>query len=190
MNIRDAVFRGRSYTPIPFIIIALIWAEYDLKWVIIGVLHALVGEWLRIKSHRYIGGATRTRDVGAPELVTAGPYGRSRNPLYLGNMMIYAGFSIASGAFMPYLPIAVGIFFAFQYGMIISLEEQTLIELFGNPYEEYCRRVPRLLPNPFKLNRNSMPPNKSISDALKLEQRTLQGFVTVWVLLTIRLIWL
>ncbi len=190
MNIRDAIFRARSYTPVPFIIIALIWAEYDLKWVVIGALLALVGEWLRIKSHRYIGGATRTRDVGAPKLIIAGPYSRSRNPLYLGNLMIYAGFSIAAGAHMPYLPIAVGIFFAFQYGMIISLEELTLIKLFGKQYEKYCRKVPRLLPNPFKSIRDKTKPKQSISEAMRMERRTLQGFVAVWVLLIIRLVWL
>lgn len=189
MNFRDMLFRGRSYTPVPFVLVALVYAEYDLRWVIIGGMHALIGEWLRIKSHRFIGGATRTREVGAPALVTSGPYGRVRNPLYLGNLLIYVGFSIASGAIMPYLPIAVGLFFMFQYGMIISLEEQTLIKLFGNEYQEYCRRVPRLMPNPFRRQSDNVKPNKSIADAIRLERRTLQGFIAVWVLLAVKLVW-
>ena len=90
-------------------------------------------------SVRYAGGVTRTMNVGAPELCTSGPYSRTRNPLYIGNMLIYIGvILIAGGKYLSILFLIVIIYFIFQYSMIISLEEEKLNELFGKKYKEFC----------------------------------------------------
>ena len=86
----------------------------------------------------YAGGVTRTRNVGAPQLCTSGPYAFVRNPLYVGNMMMYLGIVFIAGAANVYLMAATTVgFFLIQYSLIISLEEETLKGLFGNSYEEY-----------------------------------------------------
>ena len=74
-------------------------------------------------------------------LATGGPYAMTRNPLYLGTLLVAAGFAIASRQ-----PALGALFFA-AFGLIylpaIELEEQHLRQLFPE-YEDYARRVPRL----------------------------------------------
>lgn len=189
MDIRDLVFRIRGFIPVPFVIAALVWADYNPWYMLLGTLLALEGEMLRINSVRYAGGATRTRNVGAPDLVSTGPYARMRNPLYAANMLIYSGFALASAAWFPYLPVIAFVFFAVQYSLIISLEESTLRGLFGREYEDYCTRVPRLFPKLIAPDAHK-PPNFSLKVAVRQERSTLLGIGLSWILLILRLMYL
>src|SRR5581483_5516876 len=63
--------------------------------VTIGLPLAIGGELLRCWAVGYAGETTRGDAVAAPELVTAGPYGYVRNPIYLANALTAAGFAIA-----------------------------------------------------------------------------------------------
>lgn len=186
MSLAELLFRIRGFTPLPFIAAALIWAELHPSGIVAGVIIAVAGEMLRVRSLCFIGGASRTRNVGAISLVDTGPYAHVRNPLYFGNMMIYTGFAVGSGSLFPYLPIITFLYFGFQYGMIIRLEEITLVELFGEKYEEYCRKVPRLIPKPAATGSHGKP-NLNLIEALRQEKSTLTGFTLVWVLLILRL---
>ena len=114
--------------------------------MIYGLILIIIGEIIRINAVRYAGGVTRTTNVGAPSLCTSGPYSRTRNPLYFGNMIIYSGVVLFSGGplMVPLLCVVLS-FFTFQYYMIISLEEETLKELFREEYLEYCKNVPHCL---------------------------------------------
>jgi len=188
MDLRDILFRIRGFTPIPFLVASLIWAKPHCTLIAIGGMIAILGEMLRIYALRHAGGATRTRDVGAPGLVSSGPYAHTRNPLYLANMMLYCGFAVASGALSPYLPAAAFLFFAWQYGMIISLEEGTLKKLFGEEYAAYCKAVPRLWPS-FSNQGKKIPAPYTLLEALREERSTILGLVFSWALLAIRLIY-
>ena len=77
------------------------------------------------------------------ELATTGPYAYCRNPLYLGSIIIAIGFAIAARDVW----VAVGIVLLFTsiYVPVIRAEETFLREQFES-YEDYARRVPRLLP--------------------------------------------
>ena len=186
MKLADLLFRIRSFTPIPFIAVALYWAQVRPAFIIIGLLLAILGELLRINSVRYAGGATRTRNVGASSLVTSGPYARVRNPLYVANMMIYTGFALASGTLFPYLPVVAFMYFYLQYYMIFKLEEKTRGELLGTEYTEYRRGVPGLFPKFISVNVGGKP-NLRLTEALYNERSTLIGFTLVWLLLAVRL---
>ena len=147
MELPTFFFKYRSYTPIPLIVILLYQAEPTLQWVITGIAVMLLGEAIRFWGVLYAGGATRTRIVGAPELVTAGPFGFVRNPLYLGNMLIYVGVALVAGGPWMWQMVVIAIaFFTWQYSQIITLEEDTLTTLFGDEYEEYREHVPRFIP--------------------------------------------
>lgn len=147
MELPTFFFKYRSYTPIPLILVMLYQSAPTLQWVIIGLVVMAAGEAIRFWGILYAGGATRTRKVGAPELVTAGPFGHVRNPLYLGNMLIYAGVAfVAGGPWMWQMVVIAIIFFMWQYSQIITLEESTLVDLFGEQYEEYREHVPRFIP--------------------------------------------
>ncbi len=60
-----------------------------------GLPLAFVGEAVRMWAVGYSGVTTRGDTVTAPALVTAGPYARVRNPLYVGNVLTAAGFALA-----------------------------------------------------------------------------------------------
>ena len=107
----------------------------------------LFGEYIRISAVSYAGGRTRTTKVGAPSLTIKGPYSVTRNPLYLGNMIIYLGVVfLAGGNYLTELLIVVFFFFSLQYAIIINLEEKTLRQLFKDEYNKYCLDVPRFIP--------------------------------------------
>lgn len=77
------------------------------------------------------------------ELTTTGPYAWTRNPLYLGSMLMAAGFALALVSWLVALVLALG--FLVIYVPVIAGEERFLGATFPE-YREYCRRVPRLLP--------------------------------------------
>ena len=144
----------------------------------------LIGEVIRLHAVRYAGGATRTTTVGAPALCTAGPYARTRNPLYLGNIVIYIGMVFVSGgAWMWYLLLLTITFFILQYALIISLEEETLTLKFSSAYKIYSDNVPRLIPrlNAWK-NKNHRQP-LTVKQTLRNEKRTLQNIVIISVII-------
>ena len=108
----------------------------------------------------YAGGETRTTKVGAPSLCTAGPYGFVRNPIYVGNMLMYLGIVIIAGSPNPTLMIITTMtFFLIQYSLIISLEEEKLSELFGEEYNVYRKNVRSIIPRIYrwKTNDNRSP---------------------------------
>jgi protein-S-isoprenylcysteine O-methyltransferase Ste14 len=74
-------------------------------------------------------------------LATGGPYAFTRNPLYIGTLLVAAGLAIASR--QPALGALFAAAFALIYLPAIELEEQHLLSLFSE-YEDYARRVPRL----------------------------------------------
>ncbi len=165
---KEFLFKYRGFTPIPFFLIAIIYAQPKEDLFIFGLILVGFGELIRIWGVSYAGAATRTREVGAaPLLVTNGPFAFMRNPLYFGNMFIYSGFIIATGALLPYLLYIVILFFSIQYGLIISLEEKNLAELFGEEYERYKQAVPR-----FYLRISPYPERTKIKPDLKKALRS------------------
>jgi protein-S-isoprenylcysteine O-methyltransferase Ste14 len=105
-------------------------------WTLLGSLVLVVpGVWLRA----YAAGYVRKN----AELTTTGPYGYTRNPLYLGSMMIAFGFAVAGGRWSIGIALA-GLFLAIYLPTIRS-EEAFLRGKFAG-FDDYAARVPRLLP--------------------------------------------
>ena len=175
ITFQNFLFSNRSYTPIPIVFILLYFSIFNLYFFLLGLLLIIIGETIRISAVKYAGGVTRTTKVGAPILITEGPYSISRNPLYLGNMIIYSGVVIlAGGPFVREILLFTLIFFIFQYYMIISLEERTLRKLFKIKYIKYCSKVPRLFPKKLYWNVKINQSN-TILKTFKTERRTLQN---------------
>jgi protein-S-isoprenylcysteine O-methyltransferase Ste14 len=76
------------------------------------------------------------------QLCQSGPYAWSRNPLYIGTLLVACGLVIAGQSIA--LAIIFAIVFIFIYLPVIELEEQHLRDLFPD-FDEYARRVPRLI---------------------------------------------
>jgi protein-S-isoprenylcysteine O-methyltransferase Ste14 len=77
------------------------------------------------------------------ELTVTGPYAHTRNPLYLGSMLIAAGFALALLSWPVALLLVCG--FGAIYIPVIASEERFLRAAFPE-FDGYCRRVPRLIP--------------------------------------------
>jgi len=111
-----------------------------------GAAIVLLGQGIRILTVGldYIVRGGRQRKVYADSLVQTGLFAHCRNPLYLGNLLMIIGFGVAANN--PwYLGIAMPLFF-FGYACIIAAEEHYLLGRFGESYQHYCARTPRLLP--------------------------------------------
>ena len=95
----------------------------------------LPGLWLRGYAAGYV---KKNR-----ELTQTGPYAYTRNPLYLGSILIAAGFAVALLSW----PVAVMLaaMFLIVYVPVIASEERFLRSTFPD-FDAYCRRVPRLIP--------------------------------------------
>jgi protein-S-isoprenylcysteine O-methyltransferase Ste14 len=89
--------------------------------------------------------ANTTVNPLAPEktttLVTDGPNGLTRHPMYLGMTGILTGHAILTGGWLSLLPVAGWVAAMDRYQ--IPAEEQALQRLFAKEYDAYCRRVPR-----------------------------------------------
>jgi len=99
------------------------------------LLLVLPGIWLR----SYAAGYVKKNS----ELTITGPYAHVRNPLYLGSILIAAGFAVALMS-VPFA-IALLVFFLLIYVPVIASEEAFLRDTFLE-FEWYCARVPRLIP--------------------------------------------
>ena len=76
-------------------------------------------------------------------LLSHGIYRYTRNPIYLGMLIILAGAAVFLGSLTPFLVLPV-FFFIIQEGYI-KHEEPFLERIFGEQYRAYCRRVRRWL---------------------------------------------
>jgi protein-S-isoprenylcysteine O-methyltransferase Ste14 len=95
----------------------------------------LPGLWLRGYAAGYV---KKNR-----ELTQTGPYAHTRNPLYLGSILIAAGFAVALLSWV--VAVVLAAFFLIIYVPVIASEERFLRATFPD-FDAYCRRVPRLLP--------------------------------------------
>ena len=147
MDLRQRLFEARSYTPLPFLAVMAIFARPTAASLLIGAVPVAAGEFLRLWGVAIAGSETRTTGpVGGTYLITTGPFAYVRNPLYLGNMMMYTGIGVMSYALFPWLALAALVWFAAQYSLIVSLEEEALAQKFGDAFAAYCRATPRFLP--------------------------------------------
>jgi protein-S-isoprenylcysteine O-methyltransferase Ste14 len=77
------------------------------------------------------------------ELATGGPYAYTRNPLYIGTLLVAAGLAAASRS--PGLALLFAGVFLLVYLPVIQNEEQHLRKIFPE-YSVYAERVPALIP--------------------------------------------
>lgn len=77
------------------------------------------------------------------QLTTSGPYAYTRNPLYLGSLIMAAGFAIAARNW--WIVAIMLVMFAVIYVPVIAGEERYLRRTFPE-YDDYARHVPRMLP--------------------------------------------
>lgn len=187
-RISKSIFKYRSYTPLPFLLLMVIFQNATITSMIVGFAVVLLGEFFRLWGVSYAGSETRTTDdVGGTYLVVSGAFAYVRNPLYAGNILMYLGIGIMSMALFPYLQIAALAFFFWQYSVIIKEEEGFLRTKFGKGYDDYLSAVPKLIPalNKYKNPGIAQPPF-NLHAGLRSEKRTMQAVLIVVFLIIIR----
>lgn len=120
--------------------------KLELSSDVISLLLIFFGLAVRgiVIGYAYIKRGGLNKKVYAENLVTEGMFSLCRNPLYFGNMLIYCGVFLMHGN--PYVIIfGISLYF-FIYQCIIYAEENYLETKFGVGYKQYCRDVPRWIP--------------------------------------------
>ena len=107
--------------------------------IIIGLLIALAGQFFRIFAAGTI--------FKNKELASDGAYSLVRHPLYLGNILILGGFSLASGNL--WVALAVLLFFLIWYPATISYEDAKLERIFGDDWRTWSEGTNAVFPNRF-----------------------------------------
>ena len=190
IDIAIKFFNFRSYTPIPFLILMFVFQRANIQSMVIGFLIALCGELIRFWVVSWAGSETRTTGgVGGTFLIISGPFAYVRNPLYVGNILLYTGLGVMSLALFPYLQIISLIFFLIQYYYIVKEEESFLVKKFGEDFENYLKKVPRFFPrfHAYKIN-NAEQPEFNLKAGLRSEKRSLQAFVIVTIILIVLMV--
>ena len=111
------------------------WIRWPLSVVLIVLGNVLA--WVGV---RQLSMKTTSGDAGP--LVTDGLYRYSRNPQYIGDILIIAGWAILSASQWA-IPLCIGGIVAFVITPLA--EEPWLRDIHGKPYVDFCRRTPRFL---------------------------------------------
>ncbi len=150
------LFTGRNHIfPLAFLAIAAASTPLapfgneraDLALDAIGLGVALAGQTLRamVIGLAYIRRGGKGKKIHADSLVQDGFFAHSRNPLYLGNMLVFLGLFLVLNSMVGYL---VGVpFFYLAYLSITLAEEAFLRKQFGDEYLAYFSRVNRFFPS-------------------------------------------
>lgn len=110
-------------------------ARPNLRWLALGSLLIVPGLLIRALASGYV--------QKNEALAMSGPYAYTRNPLYLGSLLMGIGFAIAARSW--WVGVALVVMFFAIYLPVIRGEEKFLRERFPE-FDEYACRVPRMFP--------------------------------------------
>ena len=180
---RGGTWMQRWRVPLGFLCGALflIFSRPQPITLAIGAVIALPGLAIRAWASGYL----RKNDA----LATAGPYSYTRNPLYLGSLIMGLGFTIAANRLV--LGLVFAALFIGIYVPVMRVESATLAELFGDNYRRYAQAVPALFPrlSPY---RDENPMQTKFDASLYRRYREYQaaiGFVVAWTLLALKAVY-
>jgi protein-S-isoprenylcysteine O-methyltransferase Ste14 len=112
--------------------------------ILAGALIAAVGAVLRVWGAAWLGPATVLNSrMKAGTVMADGPYRYVRNPLYLGLLFMLAALALLMPPTGALFVLIAAPLFLFR---LILGEEAFLLKQLGEPYREYLRSVPRLIP--------------------------------------------
>ena len=154
----------RSRVPLGFLFAAAYFWFARPTWISLGAGFAVAALGVLIRA--LASGHIRKN----AELATTGPYAYTRNPLYLGSIVIAIGFIIAARNI--WIGIGALAMFAFIYMPVIAAEEKYLRSAFPG-YGQYANQVPRLLPRltPYRAETAAEDGSAHFSSALYLRHR-------------------
>jgi protein-S-isoprenylcysteine O-methyltransferase Ste14 len=181
------LFKQRSWLPVPIAVLLLVTPASNRSpgLLLAGVAFVAAGEALRLWAVHHIGTISRTRSQRIGPLIATGPFGRVRNPLYLGNIALWIGFALS--ARLPWAAPIVMLLLAIEYHAIVRWEEGLLAVRLGEPYRIYLSEVPRWVPSR-RVSTAARPLASAFSwrETLFSERGTLIAIVVGYVLLGVK----
>lgn len=188
------LFRWRSYLPLLMIVVILLAMPYyeypghseklDDIWEIVCLFISFLGLGIRVFTIGFTPSGTsgtNTRKQIADKLNTTGMYSMVRNPLYLGNFIIW--FGIAMFFHLWWFSLIVILVFWLYYERIIFAEEEFLRDKFGKIYLSWAEKTPVFIPN---FRSWCSPKLKfSIKKAVKNEYKSLFAIIVSYTVLEI-----
>lgn len=139
----------------------------QIQWELFCLAISLLGLAVRILTVAYIPEQSSGRELSNPraeKLNTSGAYSLVRNPLYIGNLIIWLG--ITGLVHLWWFSLMFMLIAVVYYRQIIYAEEAYLRNRFGAPYVEWAGRTPALIPS----FRNWVPPVLSFSMAMVMRR--------------------
>lgn len=181
------LFRHRTWLPLPLVAaIFLIPGSADAERTLwpLGAGIVFAGEAMRLWAVQHIGVISRTRSDRLGPLISTGPFSLVRNPLYLGNIALWAGFAVSARLvwLAPLIIVVVGL----EYHAIVRWEEQLLAARFGDSYRAYAARVPRWVPTLARAAHAPSPSVYSWRETFFSERGTLLAIAAGFVLLYLK----
>jgi protein-S-isoprenylcysteine O-methyltransferase Ste14 len=119
------------------------------------------------------------------QLTTTGPYAYTRNPLYLGSLILAVGFAISARNW--WIGVGLVLLFLAIYLPVIHGEETFLRDHFPE-FAEYARQVPRLLPRLSSFNSGRGTFSSSLYWKHREYNATL-GAIAIMAALAVKLLW-
>ena len=170
----------RIRVPLGFVFAALYLWLARATWTSMAwsLLLVLPGLWLRAYAAGYV--------KKNAEVTMTGPYAYTRNPLYLGSMLIAFGFAAASKNW--WIIAVLAILFAVIYVPVIRSEEEYLRSAFAG-FDAYAVKVPRLLPRVTAARFDGAEPGSFAPELYKKhrEYNALMGAAAIYAALAIRI---
>jgi len=117
------------------------WRVWGAIGVVVNLLGLLFTLWARLHLGRNWSGTITLKENH--ELVTSGPYGLVRHPIYTGLLLGFSGFAIARGEWRCILGVVI---LALAFWRKLRIEESWMLEQFGDAYRAYRQRVAALIP--------------------------------------------
>ncbi|MDH5387912.1 MAG: isoprenylcysteine carboxylmethyltransferase family protein [Gammaproteobacteria bacterium] len=127
---------SRQWFAVLFVLLVSLLGEPEQIPFYIGAAIAAVGTVVRLWASGYV--------MKNKELATSGPYAIVRHPLYVGNILLLVGFSLASSLWWSDLLMFA--LLLFYYPPTIAYEDKKLHDFFGEPWENWSKTTHALLP--------------------------------------------
>jgi protein-S-isoprenylcysteine O-methyltransferase Ste14 len=119
-----------------FAVAFAVFARPTVWTLVVGGAIGSIGLFIRARSSGFINKAAT--------LAISGPYGHTRNPLYLGSFIMGVGFTIATGVWwlaLLFIALFLGIYFP-----VMRVEAEDMRRIFGADFDAYERNVPLFVP--------------------------------------------
>ncbi len=178
MNFKEKIVRYRVSVGIFVLLLVLIFAEPTFKSILWGGVIGFAGVLIRAWASGHLNKNNK--------LTVSGPYRFSRNPLYLGNIIMGIGLMVNANSYIS--AIFLSLYFLLFYPFLIIREKKYLKNKFKD-YENF-EKVPLLIPNPFRYAKRTKETAQKFSFTryfTNREYNAFLGLLTIILLFVLRI---